>query len=913
MKRLGIIAFLLLSMTAFGQYYFGKNKIQYRDYDWQRLRTEHFDIYFFGDEEELARITAYEVENYWKDHIASFRFVPRSRIPVIVYPTPNLFQETNTISWILPEGVGGFTEYYKGRVVLPFNGDYNDFRHTLKHELVHAFILHKNTFVHDAHELFFLNFLPLWFEEGLAEHFSERSSPEMEMVIRSGALEGSLVPLENIYSISGSFLMYKEAQSFLEWLSEEYSSARIPALINDLHDFKYFEDLFEAHFGMSIQKAGQRWMDAVQKRYWPMITEGQLPHLAGRPVTGKGDGMNLAAQSYCPKGDTIPEILLQSTRMDYPAIYRLRGNDFEAVLRGGFTDKIEDMHLFDNSFSISKNGVLAMSAKSQGGDVLTFVDIESGEILHRKKFESIPGINSPQIDSAGFRVLFSGTDLKGFADIYLYFVEEDSLVRLTRDTYGDFNPVFCRDWVIFDSDRNKIGTKSICRIGQKGGTIEFLDGIDGSQVSITEDGSVLFSSNRTNSINNIWEFFPDSMIAYRRTNILTGLFEPAAWRGDSILATVFTKNSYQIVVLPKDSLYETASLEWKEWHEIWKPRQLSTELARSGIGHDTKFSFDVAQGSISTSTSMESGGGIEGLFSDMLGDKQVYFMVYDEGQTLSDLLKNLNIVAVYYDASDRPIWGGGAYHYYNEGFNIYDWGFSEESAGILGSLSYPLNRFMRFDVTAYLEYLKKNFYTDVEPDREGAYSTLKLSLIKDNSHWGATGPIEGFRGNATIGGSLRLKDLESSSSLASADLRYYLRLTKRSCLAARLVGRTSGGAEPQRFWMGGTWDFRGYPFYSFYGRNMVLSSTELRFPLLDQFRLRFPFLDINLRGINSAIFADFGQAWEDEWKEPFGSTGLGLRMNLGNITCLRFDVAWRTNFHDGFQKPYYDVFFGWDF
>ena len=916
MKRL-VFILLILAEMAFGQYYFGKNKIQYADYDWKRLRTEHFDIYFFGEEEVLARITAHDAEGYWQDHVENFHFVPRSRLPVIIYPTPNLFQETNTVPWILPEGVGGFTEYYKGRVVLPFNGRYRDFRHTLKHELTHAFILHKNVFVHDAHELFFLNSLPLWFEEGLAEHLSERRSDEMDMVIRSGAIEETLVPLNDIYSISGSFLMYKEAESFLYWLGNEYGEERIPLLLDDLHDFKYFDDLFKSHFGISLSEAGQKWLDAVHAEYWPMIIDGDLPHRAGRQITSRKNGINLSPLEFLAPNDTIPGILVQSSRMGYAAIYLLHNNEIEEVVRGGFDERIEGMHFFENSFSVSDNGVIAMSAKAQGGDVLTFIDVESGELLLQKKFIDIPGINSPKIDRAARRVVFSGTDLSGFADIYLYNIESDSLTRLTDDIYGDFGPAFANGFIYFSSDRIEDGRgEAICRIPIGGGGIEFLEGFDNgdcSQPFVRRDGQIIFTSNQTNEIENVWEISPDSNIAIRRTNILTGLFEPSEWRGDSILATVYTKNSYQIIALPSDSAFERLDVRWAQWHKTWEPHQLDEGIAAGKIGYDSHLSFDVAQGAISTSSAMQSGGGIEGMFSDMLGDRQLYFMIYDQGQSLKDLLQNLNVAAIYYDNSDRPTWGFGAFHYYTEGYNIYDWGFSDENAGVIGTISYPFSRFMRADASGYIEYSKKTYFAEVEPNREGGYISLNLSLIRDNAQWGRTGPIEGFRGNATIGGTMRLDSGDIASDIASADLRYYLRLSRRSSLATRIVGRTSGGPEPQRFWMGGTWDFRGYPFFSFYGRNLLFTSTELRFPLLEQFRMRFPFLDVDLHGITGALFFDCGQTWEDEWKPPLASIGSGLRMNLGNITCLRFDAAWRTDFHDGFEKPYYDLFFGWDF
>ena len=34
--------------------YFGKNKVQYEDFDWQVIETEHFDIYYYEGESESA-------------------------------------------------------------------------------------------------------------------------------------------------------------------------------------------------------------------------------------------------------------------------------------------------------------------------------------------------------------------------------------------------------------------------------------------------------------------------------------------------------------------------------------------------------------------------------------------------------------------------------------------------------------------------------------------------------------------------------------------------------------------------------------------------------------------------------------------------------------------------------------------
>ena len=38
--------------------YFGQNKVQYRKFDFKVLKTEHFDIYYYPEEETGAKMAA---------------------------------------------------------------------------------------------------------------------------------------------------------------------------------------------------------------------------------------------------------------------------------------------------------------------------------------------------------------------------------------------------------------------------------------------------------------------------------------------------------------------------------------------------------------------------------------------------------------------------------------------------------------------------------------------------------------------------------------------------------------------------------------------------------------------------------------------------------------------------------------
>ncbi len=280
--------FVFFPVLLFGQFYFGKNKIQYSDYRWEVFSTEHFDVFFYDGEKELASFIAAVAESSYREHSIRFRFYPSCRIPLIIYHTPNLFQETNTIPYILPEGVGGFTEYLKGRVVVPYNGSWADMEHTIRHELVHIFQLYYTEKMLDKNNVFYFSWLPLWFIEGQAEHLSEDDRFEMEMFLRSGILEGGFVPMTSLEEYSGSFLMYKEGEGFLQYLGQRFGEDVVIELVASCWEEKSFYERFEEVFGLPFEKVADDWELYLKHRYFPLTPSGLLPKEWGKMLFTKG-------------------------------------------------------------------------------------------------------------------------------------------------------------------------------------------------------------------------------------------------------------------------------------------------------------------------------------------------------------------------------------------------------------------------------------------------------------------------------------------------------------------------------------------------------------------------------------------------------------------------------------------------
>src|SRR4051812_22554303 len=172
-KALVVTAFFTLLTTApLSAQYFGQNKVQFRKLNFEVLKTEHFDIYFYPQEREGIDIAARMAERWHARLERLFEHTLRGRQPLVLYASHPDFEQTNAIQGELGEGTGGVTEPLRRRIVLPLGGPLTDTDHVIGHELVHAFQFDMTTKENAPPGQNGAERLPLWFIEGMAEYLS---------------------------------------------------------------------------------------------------------------------------------------------------------------------------------------------------------------------------------------------------------------------------------------------------------------------------------------------------------------------------------------------------------------------------------------------------------------------------------------------------------------------------------------------------------------------------------------------------------------------------------------------------------------------------------------------------------------------------------------------------------------------
>ncbi len=901
------------------QYYFGKNKVQYTSFEWQVMPTEHFRIYFYKEELEIAKIAAHTAETAYRRLAAKFNHEVRYTIPLIIYSSPSYFAQTNVTPGLVGESVGGFTEFLKGRVVVPFHGSYFDFEHVINHEMVHVFQIDKLEYVTSRVSNRTMGYPPLWFTEGLAEFWSKEWDTEADMIIKDMVIDGNLIPIDRLYIVQGTYFMYKLGESICSFIDSAYGSDKLVQIYENWPKGRSFEELIKITLGDDINELSRKWEYVLKKKYFPEVADLGLPKMESKQVSPSG---------YAVKGTMIrwdsgrglrDHVVFMANRMGYTGIYmrELESGKVHTLVKGERSSKFESLYLLRSGIDANDSGKVVFASKSNEADVIYLYDLREHDVVREYRFGSLIAARSPQFSPDGKQVVFSGVRRSGFADLYLLELSTGNYRALTDDIYYDTDPTFSLDGnrVIFASDRSGVGQSGSLNIfstDPNTGRIDHLTyGAYHDQTpEATEDG-IYFSSNREGTYN-LYFLSNDGELTLQSTYV-TGAFDPRVSSDNkNLLYTGYQDQGFHVFQMKMPEEPKVLAQELVIDSVPWLPMSISQEVTEASISYDPEYSFDIAQSNIGYDPVYGSAGGFQGMVSDILGNQAYYIFLSNTSDTKDDFLGSFNVGVTYINRTKRLNWGVGAFHLYDEYYNDYDLYYDERQAGGVALFSYPFSKFSRVEFTTSARYSKKDLGFGREP-REGLLVSNYLSYVLDNSLWDISGPIEGRRYNLTVGHTASVTEGDSYSRMGFADIRHYFRLGSHSAFANRLFAYASEGIDPQRAYLGGSWSFRGFDRNHWFSKRIVFASNELRFPLVDDLIIGLPIGAMAFRGIRGALFFDVGSAWDDQFDQFYGSFGTGFRVNLGYVVQLRFDFARTTDFHTISPRTDFDFFFGWNF
>ncbi|MCF7797204.1 MAG: DPP IV N-terminal domain-containing protein [Candidatus Marinimicrobia bacterium] len=455
-KFKSVLTFLTLILVFAGHAHgqFGKNKIQYKEMDWSFIQTEHFDVYFYKGGKNVASFAGAVSERAYSTIAYQLNWDLTKRISIIIYNSHNDFQQTNVTLEYLYEGIGGFTELFKNRVVIPFEGSYEQFRHVLHHELTHA-VLNDMLYGGNVQSLVSGRVrveMPLWLSEGYAEYSSLDWDSNTDMIIRDAAINGQLPPIRAL----DYYMAYKGGQSVLRFIGETYGVQRIGEIFHTLKRQKTIDKTMKHTLGVDLKGLTEKWHFQIRKEYWPDIEGRSILKDIARPMTDHVELENYfnVSPAISPDGGRIAFL---SDRSGYADIYLISSEDGREVTRivsGQRTPDLEELKWLSPGISWSPDSrKLVFASKAGDNDALVIYDTQTD----KKKIikSNLDGIFTAAWSPTSDKIAFSGL-YKGAIDLYIYDLNTKELRQLTSDFYRDNDPAWSPDGktLAFVSDRN---------------------------------------------------------------------------------------------------------------------------------------------------------------------------------------------------------------------------------------------------------------------------------------------------------------------------------------------------------------------------------------------------------------------------------------------------------------------------
>ncbi len=1049
-----ITYFLILFSISFINIYaqFGQNKVQYKSLTWYYIQTDHFDIYFSQKGSTIAEFTAHIAEDALKSIQNNFKYNINNRVTIIVYNSQNDFQETNITDEYLDQGIEGFTELFKNRVVIQFNGSYKLLRHLVHHELVHA-VLNDMFYGGSFQNIISNNItlqLPLWFNEGMAEYQSLGWDVDEDMYMRDATVSEHLPDIQQL----NGYMAYRGGQSVFYYIASKYGEGKIGELVSKIKSTGSVEEGIKASIGISLKELNERWKKDIRKRYWPDIAIRKDPDEFAKRLTDNREdgGFYNTSPTISPQGDKIAFISNRDYYFDVFLMDAIDGKIIKKLVEGSKTPDFEELNVLTPGLSWSPDGQkILLSALTGGYDIVYLIDVETGEK------ETLPiklseGIKSVTWSPDGKNIAFIG-QTESQSDIYVYNLESKQVINLTDDIFSDDDPSWSPDskTLYFVSDRGKYlsgeavpdtfkiykhdyNQRDIYSINVENSETHRITNIPESDERfpvVGPDGKEILFISDMNGINNIYKLDLQSndgtgKNAVPITNSLNGLYQLSLSKDGKKLAftslyqsafNIFLLNNPFEINLKKDKLEPTLFISGlenggeKESEEVsmndslqskdGEPNQpyqvytgnyidstkiygdsvqinfgnyvfgnfdarkdtskkenpnfnLTDNLDKQGDYKVNKYKITFSPDLVYANAGYNSLYGLLGTtvisFSDVLGNHRLIGIT-----SLQIDLKNSDYGLAYYYLPERINYGIELFHTARFVYltrSLYTDLYRFRDFGAVGSMSYPLNRFYRVDVgLSWLNLSSEDLDDPTVPSEQVSYVVPSASFVHDNVLWGYTAPIEGTRYRVDVLGNPGFSRRNLSFYSLLGDYRTYFRFGTDYSVAFRLSGGLSGGANPQRFFIGGVenWinrsfattdiplesasDFafltaalplRGYDYAQEIGTKYSLMNFEFRFPLIKYLVTgALPILFSNILG---NIFLDMGTAWNDNRQLRFFEkdvnnntvsrdllmgTGVGARIFfLGFL--LKLDVAWAYNVKQ-FSSPKYYISLGQDF
>ncbi len=472
MRNYTYLVSLLLSLlswsvvTAQGtQVEFGKNRVQYHDdfKEWMQYESINFITFFYGQGRNIAQSVVQIAELDYDAVQGILEHRMNDKIEIIVYTDLTDLKQSNIGSEEAFVNTGGQTKIVGNKIFVYFNGDHNHLRAQIREGVASVFLnamLFGSNLQEIVQNAVMLN-LPEWFKVGLISYIGEEWSTSLDNQLRDVILNSDYKDFnkfaEENPKLAGHSMWY--------FISQNYGKSTVSNLLYLTRINRSIDSGFLYVLGSSYGKTARNWEDYFKQRYKSEAELTDKPD--GRKIKVKNKRkLPLTQLKLSPNGKKIAYVANEIGKYKV-YIQDIRSGDREVIQKGGFRNAFQATDYNYPLISWSPNNMeIAVMYEKHDVPKLMIYDLNTKETktedlaTEYHRVYSMDFINPVQM-------VFSAT-VRGFSDIFLYYLNTRQSERITNDFYDDLDASFVKmgdqKGIMFTSNRQDSMLRSMMRL-----------------------------------------------------------------------------------------------------------------------------------------------------------------------------------------------------------------------------------------------------------------------------------------------------------------------------------------------------------------------------------------------------------------------------------------------------------------
>lgn len=442
---------------------FGKNRVQFKKFNWQYLQSPNFNVYFYDNGQPLSKYAVQVAEEALVELEGFLEEGLQRRINLVLYNNFDDLQQSNIGADIDWQNTGGITKLVNNKMVVYFNGDKNDLKKQIR-EGIAKVLLDNQLFGDDLGEFTAnkaLLDLPLWLTNGYVKFAAENWNTKLDDELRT-------VMLANTYKNFYQFAFKKPdlaGHAFWFFIAEVYKKENVPY-------FLYLARVYKNLNTASLRISKKKFKDLL-KEFMTYQQEKYYKDMRGRRNFPKGSVS--VVEEVSEKKDFIRFTPNPAPRSQTYAVVEFRRGQYSVVLYENFINRKVLLKYGVRSRGDDINPNYPQLAWDGKGTRLAVVYPEAGKLKlfvydvvarFKRTKQDLDMFNQVQdmkymLDAN--TLLFSAVR-NGQTDVYTYKIEQQKIEQVTNDIYDDLDATFVtfpnKTGIVFSSNRPNPDAKS---------------------------------------------------------------------------------------------------------------------------------------------------------------------------------------------------------------------------------------------------------------------------------------------------------------------------------------------------------------------------------------------------------------------------------------------------------------------